>query len=91
MDFIFTVCNDAAREICPVWAGQPMTAHWGIPDPAAATGSDAEVASAFAETHRVLSNRIGVFIGLPMRTLEHMSLQHRLNDIGHMRDPSARR
>ena len=82
MDFVFTVCDDAAGEVCPVWPGQPMTAHWGVPDPALAEGSDAERALAFAETHRLLSNRIGVFISLPVASLDRLSLQHRLQEIG---------
>jgi len=69
MDFVFTVCDNAANEVCPVWPGQPMTAHWGVPDPAAATGSEAEVRLAFADTFRMLSNRISIFVSLPLRSL----------------------
>lgn len=82
MDFVFTVCDDAAGEVCPVWPGQPMSAHWGIPDPAAATGSQAEIAVAFAEAARQLRNRISLFIALPIASLDRMSLQARLGEIG---------
>ncbi|MGH7005479.1 MAG: arsenate reductase ArsC, partial [Alphaproteobacteria bacterium] len=80
--FAFTVCDDAAGEVCPVWPGQPMTAHWGLPDPATAEGSEAEKRLAFAETYRLLSNRIGIFVSLPMASLDRLSLQRRLDDIG---------
>lgn len=83
LDFVFTVCDDAAGEACPVWPGQPMTAHWGLPDPAAATGSDAEIALAFAEAYRVLNNRISLFASLPLASLSRLSLQDRLDEIGH--------
>jgi protein-tyrosine-phosphatase len=82
LDFVFTVCDDAAGEVCPVWPGHPMTAHWGIADPAAATGSEAEVALAFSETYRVLHNRITLFMSLPIASLDRMSLQHALDRIG---------
>jgi arsenate reductase len=85
-DFVFTVCDSAAAEICPVWPGQPMTAHWGIPDPAAAEGTEAERRLAFADAYRMLKNRIGVFIGLPIVSLDRLSLHKRLNDIGRMKD-----
>ena len=84
LDFVFTVCDNAAGEACPFWPGQPMTAHWGIPDPAAATGSAAEVSLAFKDAYRMLSQRIGVFAALPLRSLDRMSLQARLRDIGRM-------
>ncbi|MGN6771921.1 MAG: arsenate reductase ArsC [Rhizobiaceae bacterium] len=83
MDFVFTVCDNAANESCPVWPGQPMTAHWGVPDPAAAEGTDAEKHLAFAEAYRMLNNRISVFAALPMKTSDKLSLQKRLNEIGH--------
>jgi len=86
LDFVFTVCDDAAAEVCPIWPGQPMTAHWGMPDPAAATGSAAEVALAFADAYRMLANRIGLFINLPMAALDRLSLQRRLNEIGQRRE-----
>ncbi len=83
-DFVFTVCDNAAAETCPVWPGQPMTAHWGIADPAEATGSPAEIALAFKEAYRLLHQRIGVFTALPLRSLDQLSLQSRLREIGHM-------
>jgi arsenate reductase (thioredoxin) len=83
-DFVFTVCDSAAAESCPVWPGQPMTAHWGIPDPAAATGTQAEIALAFTEAYRLLNQRIGLFTALPLRSLDKLSLQSKLRDIGHM-------
>jgi arsenate reductase len=86
LDFVFTVCDDAAGEVCPVWPGQPMTAHWGLPDPAAVTGSDAQVALAFADAYRVLSNRIGLFASLPIAGLNRLSLQRRLDEIGQSRE-----
>jgi arsenate reductase len=82
LDFVFTVCDDAAGEVCPIWPGRPMTAHWGLPDPAAAEGGEVQIALAFAETHRVLNNRIGLFISLPIASLGRMSLQNRLTEIG---------
>jgi len=86
LDFVFTVCDNAAAETCPVWPGRPMTAHWGVPDPAAATGSDAEVRLAFADAFRMLSNRIDIFVSLPIPSLDRLSLQHRLNAIGKSKD-----
>ena len=82
IDFVFTVCDDAAGESCPLWPGQPMTAHWGIPDPAAATGSTAEVALAFKQAYRLLAQRIGIFAALPFRSLDKLSLQTKLQEIG---------
>lgn len=82
LDFVFTVCDNAAKEVCPVWPGQPMTAHWGLPDPAQATGSEAEIAVAFGDTYRMLHNRIGIFINLPFASLDKLALQKRLDDIG---------
>jgi arsenate reductase len=89
LDFVFTVCDDAAAEPCPVWPGQPMTAHWGIPDPAAATGSEAEVRLAFADAFRMLNNRISIFVNLPIRSLDALSLQSRLDAIGKTRDRAS--
>jgi protein-tyrosine-phosphatase len=86
LDFVFTVCDSAAGEVCPIWPGQPMTAHWGIPDPAAATGSEADTALAFAEAFRVLNNRISLFASLPIASLQKASLQRRLNEIGQSTD-----
>ena len=82
MDFVFTVCDNAASEVCPIWPGQPMSAHWGIADPAAAEGSDAERHVAFAEAYRQLTNRISIFTSLPMRSLDRVALQKRLDEIG---------
>lgn len=82
MDFVFTVCDSAANEACPVWPGQPMTGHWGVPDPAAVKGTDVEKQLAFAETFRMLFNRISVFTALPLASLDRMTLQTRLRDIG---------
>ncbi|MEO5335864.1 MAG: arsenate reductase ArsC [Magnetospirillum sp. WYHS-4] len=85
LDFVFTVCDKAANEVCPVWPGQPMTAHWGVPDPVAATGNAAEVGLAFAETHRMLNTRLSIFVSLPVASLDRLSLQKRLDEIGHAR------
>ena len=82
LDFVFTVCDNAANELCPIWPGQPMTAHWGLPDPAEATGTDAEIGLAFADSWRMLSNRIGLMVNLPIASLDRLSLQKRLEDIG---------
>jgi protein-tyrosine-phosphatase len=84
LDFIFTVCDNAAGEACPVWPGHPMTAHWGIPDPATAGGTDAEVALAFKDAYRMLAQRIGIFAALPIRSLDKLSLKARLKEIGQM-------
>ena len=85
LDFVFTVCDNAANEVCPIWPGQPMTAHWGVPDPAAAKGTDAEQRLAFADTMRMLENRIGIFINLPIRSIDRLALQNRLDAIGDLR------
>jgi arsenate reductase len=90
LDFVFTVCDNAAGEVCPVWPGQPMTAHWGIPDPAQAQGSPAEVALAFKDAYRMLRQRIGVFTALPIKSLDQLSLQAKLRDIGRMEDSTAK-
>ena len=82
MDFVFTVCDSAAAETCPVWPGQPMSAHWGVPDPVAATGTEAERRFAFDDTHRMLESRISVFTSLPFERIDRLSLQQRLDDIG---------
>jgi len=86
LDFVFTVCDSAAAESCPVWPGQPMTAHWGIPDPAAATGTEAEVRLAFADALRMLTNRINIFVALPLRSLDQLTLQKQLEAIGKTKD-----
>jgi arsenate reductase (thioredoxin) len=82
LDFVFTVCDDAAKEVCPVWPGQPMTAHWGLPDPAKAQGTEAEQALAFADAYRMLYQRISIFVSLPLDKLSKLSLQKQLDEIG---------
>lgn len=82
MDFVFTVCDNAANEVCPVWPGQPMTAHWGVPDPAAVDGNQAMIAEAFRETFRLLERRIELLTCLPMKSLDRLSLKRRLDEIG---------
>jgi protein-tyrosine-phosphatase len=89
MDFVFTVCDSAAAEQCPYWPGQPMTAHWGLSDPAAVEGTDAEKAIAFADTYRMLSQRISIFVNLPMTSLDRLALQRRLDEIGRTPDSVA--
>jgi arsenate reductase (thioredoxin) len=81
-DFVFTVCDNAAAEACPLWPGQPMTAHWGVPDPVAATGTPAEIALAFKDSYRMLAQRIAIFTALPLRSLDRLTLQGKLKDIG---------
>ncbi|NJN46269.1 MAG: arsenate reductase ArsC [Candidatus Competibacteraceae bacterium] len=82
LDFVFTVCDNAANEVCPIWPSQPMTAHWGIPDPAAVEGPERERIQAFRDAFRVLENRIKVFTSLPLRSLDKIKLQQRLDEIG---------
>ncbi|NGO52737.1 arsenate reductase ArsC [Allomesorhizobium camelthorni] len=82
MNFVFTVCDNAANEACPVWPGQPMTAHWGVPDPAAVDGTEAEKHLAFAEAYRMLNSRISIFTSLPMASIDKLALQKRLDEIG---------
>jgi protein-tyrosine-phosphatase len=82
LDFVFTVCDKAAGEVCPIWPGQPMTAHWGVPDPAAVEGSQAERRLAFAKTFRMLSSRISIFMSLPFSSLDRLALKKRLDEIG---------
>jgi protein-tyrosine-phosphatase len=86
LDFVFTVCDRAAQEICPIWPGQPMTAHWGVPDPAAATGMDAVIGAAFSEAFRQLNNRIAIFVNLPIDRLDRLALKRRLDAIGKVRE-----
>ena len=86
MDFVFTVCDQAAAEACPVWPGQPMSAHWGVPDPAAAEGNEAEKRLAFSDTFRMLNNRISIFTSLPLSSLDSLSLQKQLDEIGQKTD-----
>jgi arsenate reductase (thioredoxin) len=90
LDFVFTVCDNAAGEACPVWPGQPMTAHWGVPDPAEATGTAAEIATAFNNTYRMLNQRIGVFTALPIASLDQLSLQQKLSGIGRMEGATSK-
>jgi arsenate reductase len=90
LDFVFTVCDDAAGEACPLWPGQPMTAHWGVPDPARAMGTAAEIALAFKAAYRILHQRISIFSALPIRSLDRLSLQSRLAEIGHMTGATAK-
>ena len=82
LDFVFTVCDNAANEVCPYWPGQPMTAHWGIPDPAAVKGSPDEIARAFRDAFVVLDRRIGLFLSLPLGTLDELAIRRELNNIG---------
>ena len=89
-DFVFTFCDNAAAEACPIWPGQPTTAHWGIADPAEATGTPAEIALAFREAYRLLNQRIGIFTALPLRSLDRLSLQRKLRDIGDIEGSTAK-
>ena len=82
MDFVFTVCDNAAGEACPIWPGHPMTAHWGIEDPAAVGGTDLEKEAAFVVAFRYLKNRIAAFASLPLSSIDRLSLATRLRDIG---------
>ena len=82
LNFVFTVCDNAAGEVCPIWPGQPVTAHWGIPDPATVEGSEAEIHAAFFDAYRRLKNRISLFTALPIASIDRLSLRHRLVEIG---------
>ena len=86
LDFVFTVCDNAAGEVCPVWPGQPITAHWGVEDPAAAQGSEAERWLAFRRAFNALDNRIKIFLSLPIASLDRMRLKQRLDEIGRTRN-----
>ncbi len=88
LDFVFTVCDNAANEVCPVWPGQPVTAHWGLQDPSAVEGTESERRFAFADTHRMLFQRISIFANLPLASLDKLSLQQRLEEIGHSKTPT---
>jgi len=88
-DFVFTVCDSAAAEACPVWPGQPLTAHWGVPDPAAAVGSPAEIALAFKDAYRMLHQRVAAFTALPIRSLDEPTLRAKLTEIGRMEGATA--
>jgi arsenate reductase (thioredoxin) len=91
LDFVFTVCDNAAGETCPVWPGHPMTAHWGIPDPAEAQGTDAEIAAAFLDAYRMLMRRIELFVTLPIAALDQMTLRSRLREIGQIEGATSPR
>jgi len=82
LDFVFTVCDNAANEVCPVWPGQPMTAHWGIPDPAAVQGTQEQIERAFRDAFFLLDRRIGLFLSLPLATLDRFSLKKEIDNIG---------
>lgn len=83
LNFVFTVCDNAAREVCPVWPGQPLTAHWGVPDPAAVVGTPQEIERAFRDTFSILDRRISLFLSLPLATLDQLALQTEIDKIGH--------
>ncbi len=83
MNFVFTVCDNAANEVCPFWPGQPMTAHWGVPDPAAVTGTPAEIERAFRDAFSILDRRISLFVSLPLATLGSLAIQREIEQIGH--------
>jgi arsenate reductase len=85
LDFVFTVCDNAANEVCPVWPGQPMTAHWGVPDPAAVQGSEEQIKQAFREAFFLLERRISLFLSLPLATLGRMALKQEIDSIGQQR------
>jgi protein-tyrosine-phosphatase len=85
LDFVFTVCDNAANEVCPVWPGQPMSAHWGVPDPVEAEGSEAEKRIAFLDAYKMLHNRISIFVSLPLKSIDRLSLQRKLQEIGRSR------
>ena len=89
MDFVFTVCDQVAAEVCPVWPGQPLTAHWGLPDPVQAVGNEIERRLEFSEAYRMLRNRISIFVSLPMKSLDHLALQNSLDEIGKNTDSGA--
>src|SRR5580704_16583872 len=83
LDFVFTVCDKAAKEVCPIWPGQPMTAHWGVPDPAAVNGSREAVEKAFRDAFIILDRRISLFLCLPLASLDKLAIQKQIDDIGH--------
>jgi arsenate reductase len=83
LDFVFTVCDNAANEVCPLWPAQPMTAHWGIPDPAAVRGTPQEIARAYNQAFTALDRRISLFLSLPIQTLDALALQKEIDAIGH--------
>jgi arsenate reductase len=83
LDFVFTVCDNAAKEVCPIWPGQPMTAHWGVPDPAAVTGTAREVERAYREAFSILERRIGLFLSLPLASIDKLAIKKEIDKIGH--------
>jgi arsenate reductase len=83
LDFVFTVCDNAAKEVCPIWPGQPMTAHWGVPDPAAVTGTSEEIARAFRDAFFMLDRRISLFSSLPLASLDSLAIKKEIDKIGH--------
>ena len=87
LDFVFTVCDNAANEVCPVWPGQPMTAHWGIPDPAAVRGSESDIQRAFRDAYFLLDRRISLFLSLPFKALDNLALKRDLDNIGQSMSP----
>jgi protein-tyrosine-phosphatase len=87
MDFVFTVCDQAAGEVCPIWPGNPITAHWGVPDPAAVEGTEAERAQAFRDSYRRLEARINLFVTLPIDKLDRMAIKREVDQIGHINSP----
>jgi arsenate reductase len=90
LDFVFTVCDSAAGEACPLWPGQPMTAHWGVSDPAAVGGTEAEIVLAFRDAYRMLYRRIAIFTALPLKSLDRLTIRQRLAEIGRMAVACAR-
>lgn len=91
MDFVFTVCDSAAGEVCPIWPGQPMTAHWGIEDPAMAEGTPIQKEAAFDQAFRFLHNRVGIFASLPLDKIDRLALNARLREIGRLEGATAER
>src|SRR6266852_4960700 len=91
LHFVFTVCDNAAKEVCPIWPGQPMTAHWGVPDPAAVHGGEADVERAFREAFFILDRRISLFLCLPLKSLDSLALQRELDNIGQTMTPVAQK
>lgn len=91
LDFVFTVCDNAAKEVCPVWPGQPMTAHWGIADPAAVHGTEAEVARAFREAFFILDRRISLLLSLPLATLDELAIKREIDNIGQTMSPATQK
>jgi arsenate reductase len=89
IDFVFTVCDNAAKEVCPIWPGQPLTAHWGVPDPAAVHGTETEVGRAFREAFVILDRRISLFLSLPLASLDSLAIKRELENIGHALPPVA--